>query len=316
MTKSKIEGIIPDHWRNIHVATEEKLIFLGTRNIDYLKQHWRREERELSNQIKDTQTRIDFLDGKDVYDIQKIAMQYAYPEDIQRAIQQDEYDWIVRDSELSGETTFNYCGYCRYAGDRFCDRKGQVITTCTLLPKSYGHGAYRPDEFLPTSSCELVNHGKEVIDMSLACLRNDLDRLIRRKTEVGEYIRLLVDVEKSAEEKPYFSAYRPSDWFKIGDRVIIMTGKSKNVLPEKRNKFVAGRVCRCHNNIVSVRTYEPTQTDGCAYVTVQAFRPEIMHAWEHEYLKNHHDFLRLWLRASAESFRFDAFSIYRAFGCC
>ncbi len=313
MTRVKFKNIIPDHWYNISVTNEETLRFLGTRNLEYLNQYWQREKRALSSRIRRVQSQIDFLDGKTIGDLREIAKQYAYPQEVQEAIRKGEYGWIAEDDTISSETTFNYCGWCKYSGERSLQKDGQVVTACTILPEN-AYGARRPALFPPTSPCALVGGHGGALNTSLIYLHGELKRLTRHEAEIGKYTEILAEALSSAEEKPFFSAYRPSDWFKIGDDVVIIPGKSKHMMPEKCNQFVAGQVCHCRNNVVSVRTREPVRTDECTYLVTQTFRPEILQTWEYEYLKAHHDFLQIWLQAGAGSFRFEAFSIYRAFG--
>lgn len=59
------QKLIPEGWHGIVVPNREKLIFLGAYNLDYLKQYWQREERNLASSIRVVQMQIDTLDRRE-----------------------------------------------------------------------------------------------------------------------------------------------------------------------------------------------------------------------------------------------------------
>lgn len=318
--KINLQNMIPNYWRGIYIYSRESLLFLGKNNLSYLKQYWRREERELAAHVKALQADIDLVDNKTVKDIKALASQYESP--VFPAIGIPKDSWAKEPEPLdadstnrqSGATTFNVCGWCKHHGGGLGRHNYLITTRCTLTPEKSYSGELRFN-----TPCLLANGTPELLQSCVDYLRSKQADLIDRKKEVGGYARYLARLMKDAEEKPYLANHRPHDYFNIGDEVMLFIPQFKNVLSEKINSFVSGKVVngyRHHDGCVSA--YADTQVhlgdygNGCGMGYGDS-RPEIMKKWEYEYLKTHPDYFQVWAdSASADVREFHKEAMFRA----
>lgn len=150
--------------------------------------------------------------------------------------------------------------------------------------------------------------GKTPNDTCVECLKTRRASLVAKKRQAATYAGYLAEFMKKAEEKPHFAPHRPHDWANVGDRVMLLVSNSDQVIPEKANTFVAGTVIydyRHHEGGVSVCSDTPWHTgdycDGCG-ASFGIARPEILLEWEFVYLKEHPDYLKVWLRCAKAEF--------------
>ena len=328
MTNQKInpQKLIPDYWHGIYVPTEADLVFLGSKNLEYLKQYWRRGERDIIGRIKTVQAQIDMLDGKTVDDIKAMAAEYEHPEFPKIGVPDDSWSKDPEPLDVdsinrkSGATTFNFCGWCKHCGGGLPRHGYRITTTCSLIPEelSNGRGTYGYDEFRFNTPCAIANGTQELLETCVEHLKSKLAWLVEKKAEISESARFIADTMKKAEEKPYLAGHRPADWFELGDEVVCFVSNDfENAL--KKGVFVTSKVIdgyRHGNGRVSVCADEKVHSgdycDGCG-LSCGLSRPEILHKWEYEYLKSHPDYLKVWIRASADSSRFDSSEMSKAF---
>lgn len=314
MTNQKInpQALIPEYWNGIYVPTEEDLIFIGSKNIEYLKQYWRSEERSLSKRVKEAQADIDLLAGKTPEDIKAMAAQYENPDFPSIGVLED--SWCDDPEPLdaasinrkSGTTTFNVCGWCEHCGGGTCRHSYHITTYCPLIPRQLGNGETWGGnlKFRFNTPCALANGTQELLDTCVEYLKARKAKLVAQKQQAASYACYLTRIMSKAEEKPYFASHRPYDWFNIDDRVMFFTSDFDGVLPEKAKTFVPGKVIngyRHHDGCVSACADEPYHTgdycEGCG-AGFGMSRPEILHDWEFEYLRSHPDYLKVWVRCS------------------
>lgn len=330
MTNQRInpQELIPEYWHGIYVPTEEKLIFLGKRNLEYLKQYWRRKERELAGHIKALQSDIDMLDGKTVEDIEAMAAQYEHPEFPRIGVPKDAWDNdpepLDGDSinREPGATTFNFCGWCKHCGGGSCRHGYHITTYCPLIPRQLGNGETwgSNEKFRFNTPCAIANGTQELLDTCVEHLKAKQATVISEKSRVGAFIRYITRVMQNAEDKPYLASHRPHDWFNIGDKVMCLIGGFDSAIPEKVNTFVSGKVIngyRHHDGCVSVCADEQVHSgdycDGCG-LGYGMSRPEVLLEWEYEYLKTHPDYLKVWIRCSkADLSEFNSEAMSKAF---
>lgn len=144
--------------------------------------------------------------------------------------------------------------------------------------------------------------------------------IIDQKKKANNFIHYLACLMSDAEEKPHFACHRSSDYFNVGDEVMVLIPYFDEALPEKVNSFVSGKVIngyRHHNGSVSV--YADTRVNSNDYCDGHGMgygdsRPEILKKWEYEYLKTHPDYFQIWTKnASAEVNDFCIDNMVRAF---
>lgn len=306
------QALIPEYWHGIYVPTEEDLVFIGKRNIEYLKQYWRGQERSLAKQVKEAQADIDLLAGKTPEDIRAMATKYENPEFPSIGVMTNSWgndpepldaDSINREP---GTTTFNVCGWCEHCGGGTCRYGYHITTYCPLIPRQLGNGEAwgGNDKFRFNTPCALANGTQELLDTCVEHLKARKANLVSHKQQAGAYASYLAEVMAKADDKPYFACHRPYDWFNIDDPVMFFTSEFDTVLPNKANLFVSGKVIngyRHHDGCVSVCADEPFHSgeycNGCGSGFGMS-RPEVLHVWEYEYLKTHPDYLKVWLRCS------------------
>ena len=308
-----LQKLIPDHWHGVYVPTEAAFIFLGSKNLEYLKRYWECEEKKMADSIEIVQARVDMLDGKTVEDIKAMAAEYEHPEFPKIGISDAPGSWAQEPEPLDeesinrkpGMTTFNFCGWCKHCEGSLCNYGYHITATCSLIPEELnnGRGTYGYDEFRFNTPCAIANGTQEFLETCVEYLKTKLVGLVAEKAEIGEYIRFIAEAMKRAEEKPYFADHRPADWFELGDEVVCFISKDfENAL--QTGIFVTGKVIhgyRRGDGWVSVCADEQVHTgdycDGCG-LGCGLNRPEVMHKWEYEYLKTHPDYLKVWIRAS------------------
>lgn len=134
--------------------------------------------------------------------------------------------------------------------------------------------------------------------------------MLDAKREFAAVLTYLFDLLDDAEEKPYIPIFRPDDWFSAGERVKIFVKDIEGVLPEYVGTLVSGTEIEFWDNgrYIDVRADVPFRRgdylDGCG-LRVSLKRPEILQKWEYNYLREHPDFLEVWLRCVENSYRDD-----------
>ncbi len=362
------QELIPDWWNHLKVNTVEDIAFLGEVNIRQMIRAWRSTVKGLSHQIKAVDERLTFLQDKTADDIAAEAQKYESP--------QFKFEEIgLRPGNLSndpepldaasinrerGATTFNVCGWCKYAGGGSASYNYLITTDCTFVTyvgmkdtgqpipmnirRRYGqtlalslqatggelqaanealrrmeanHPGIREvvtsTEFPPQTErrfntpCFLPYAGQELLDQLRAGLAAERDRLITKKRQTDQKIRFLLSLARKAERKPALAHYRPYDWFNLNDPVICYVGKwTERIIPDAWATAQVIDGYRHHDGCVSVR-YDKKIHNG-DYLEGHGggygiSRPEVMHAWEYDYLCAHPDFTKVWLDSSKQDLR-------------
>ncbi len=311
-----LQDLLPRYWNGLYISSEADLVFIGSKNLEYLKQYWRSEERNLAKQVKGAQADIDLLAGKTLNDIKAMAAEYENPSFTRIGLRKDNWEDdpepldAASINRKSGATTFNVCGWCKHCGGGTCRYGYHITTYCPLIPRQFGNGeTYGGNEkFRFNTPCALANGTQELLDTCVEYLKARRASLIAKKRQAATYAGYLAELMKKAEEKPYFAPHRPHDWANVGDRVMLLASNIDQVVPEKANTFVAGTVIygyRHHDGGVSACSDTPWHTgdycDGCG-ASFGIARPEILLEWEFAYLKEHPDYLKVWLRCAKAEF--------------
>jgi hypothetical protein len=141
-------------------------------------------------------------------------------------------------------------------------------------------------------------------------LSDTLDSLVKEKRATDDKIKLLLSLEKKAEEKPILFHHRPYNWFNVDDSIVCYAAIWKDRLVP--DVWIQGKVVpgyRHHDGAVSVCLDKKIHTNETNYnghgVGFGMSRPEVMHTWEYEYLRSHVDFAKLWLNSYTDLDNYD-----------
>ena len=299
LNSSEVAALIPQYW-DVTASTVEDVIFFGQITIHEMMRSWRCTANGLASQIKDVDDKLKLLKDKGASDIRESAKQYESPEFPHVGVPKG--SWSRNPEPLDAAsinrkhdaTTFNFCGWCKYVGGGSCRYNYHITTSCSIK-----NAAGMEDEEHPFNTpCFLKEAPDKVFDEIRKGLTRERERLIEDKRKTDEKIGLLLTLEKRAEKKPAMPGHRPHDWFNVDDPVVCYVGKWKECIV--RDNFATAKVIngyRHHDGYVSVcyeervHTGEYLEGHGGGY---GMSRPEVMHAWEFEYLLGHPDFASLW----------------------
>lgn len=150
--------------------------------------------------------------------------------------------------------------------------------------------------------CFLSNLDAKDVEFFLKALEGQKAKLIEKKKKVDIDIKLLLGLERRAEEKPALPSERPYDWFDLNDKVVCFIGNWKERIYQ--DVWATGKVIdgyRHQDGCVSVNYDEKIHNGpyleghGVGYGMA---RPEVMLLWEYHYLRQHPDFAKLWVQTA------------------
>lgn len=137
--------------------------------------------------------------------------------------------------------------------------------------------------------------------------------------ELYRTIDMIAATIKHAEPKPLFATIRSDRWFNVGDEVVCFVQDDGNGGLLKKNAFVTGKVvagCKHHEGYVSILANEKVHTGdnqdgrGLSFTTRD---PRIMKVGEYNYLKNHPDYLKMWITNHSTLLQFNPEPMLQAF---
>lgn len=237
--------------------------------------------------------------GKIPSDFVTLAKSFENPNFPHNGIERDSWGDVepldqASKERKSGATTFNFCGWCKYASGGTCRYGYHITTQCGLLSDAGINGAeahFNTPCFLPGSSPKLL-------DQMINGLIGTLGKNIAAKHITDQKIKYLMSLERKAETKAALPDHRPYNWFNIDDPVVCFVtdfpGRTTNLNLAKGN-VVNGY--RHHDGCVSVKfkvqLHDGENLSGWGGGYGMG-RPEVMHKWEFEYLRKHPEFARIW----------------------
>ena len=295
MTKINAQEMMPAPWHHVYVPDLE---YLGFHNLDYLKRYWRKEERELAEQIKTVQSQIDTFDGMTIEGARSIAINYAHPT-LPANLADGPFD-AASLRRKPGETTLNFCGWCKYAEDGTMRNGCNITAACSLIADEFrnGSGFCGTKKFCYNTPCQVTNCSQFTHEINVSGLKAKLERLKSQKARVGDFIALISDATERTERKPCFADWRPFDWFQIGDEVVLFAPHTIET-----GKVIDGY--RRSEGLVKVRVDKKPGPCNGRETYVRACWPEIMWPWELGYLRANPDYLKTWLMLSITQPPFD-----------
>lgn len=148
---------------------------------------------------------------------------------------------------------------------------------------------------------------------------NELNQLEQEQDKSFNSVQMILAVMKQAESKPLFASTRSDQRFYVGDEVVCFIQDDGNGGLLKKNVFVTGKVVsdyKHHEGYVSVLANEKVHTGdnqdgrGLSFATRD---PRIMKVGEYNYLKNHPDYLKMWITCHPSLPQFNPKPMLQAF---
>lgn len=148
---------------------------------------------------------------------------------------------------------------------------------------------------------------------------NDINQLAQVQDGAYNSLKVILEAIKQAEPKPLLATIRPDWQFNVGDEVVCFIQDDGDEALLKKNAFVTGKViagCKHHEGYVSVLANEKVHTGdnqdgrGLSFATRD---PHIMKVGEYNYLKNHPDYLKMWITNQSTLIQFNPKPMLQAF---
>ena len=305
------QKLIPKHWPNIRIRTEDDLIGLGRENLEHIKQYWEREQKKLTQRIIATGRQHCTIKNMEVADLETLAHeQYKAPvfRDVRigYANKPEPFDEDSLNRE-SGTTTFVVCGWCKHCLGGTTKYCCHITTTCGLLPRLFHDGDNRVinDELSFDTPCLIVLHrSRELLKACLMHTKSRLKEVVAEKSMVDNFIDYTLLAISKSTKKPHFAGYRPRDHFNVGDQVVCFVSEDYNGRKTvQHNIFVSGTITEKNggnDSSVMVRTDSVVYLDEYPnIISYKASAPEIIKNQEFEYLKANPSYLKIWMTGSA-----------------
>lgn len=140
---------------------------------------------------------------------------------------------------------------------------------------------------------------------------NELKQLAQEQDKDFNSIQIILAAAKQAESKPLFATTRPDRWLNDGDKVVCFIQDNGDKALLKKNTFVTGKVvadCKHYEDYVSILANEKVHTSdnqdrhGLSFAIRD---PRIMKVRDYNYLKNHPDYLKMWITSYPDLLQFN-----------
>lgn len=301
-----IKMIIPS-WINIEINSWEDIEFLGKNNVIILLQYKENKIYSIEHEIKKLEEFILLLEGKSRLSLSKEAKRYQDPKIPRKSLIIKDNSWskelepsrAIDINRKSGSTTFNNCGWCKYAGGGSCRYSYYISTICSFF--SYANKKVE-ETGVSTVGCLLRKLSKEDIAELVKAYQKKIKGLERKKELETRLLNRLSSLAKRLEEKPYLSDLRPHDHFNVDDEIVffIDTKEEKMI----RQGFIKAKVIygyRHHDGCVSSIAQKVMHLNndyhGGKGLSAGASRGDVMLLSEFKYLKSNPDFAKVWVKS-------------------
>ncbi|MBR2586891.1 hypothetical protein IKE71_00755 [Candidatus Saccharibacteria bacterium] len=138
----------------------------------------------INRQIEAVQAKIDLLSGKTVADVKALAAGFESPDFPKIGVPEDSWTGAPEPLDESSfgrnpdATTFNYCGWCKYAQPMLSRCNYGIESYCGLMPEEHRRMAHF------NTPCELISGNQKLMDACVAHLKDELDKLENKKREL------------------------------------------------------------------------------------------------------------------------------------
>ena len=276
----KICSLIPNEtFLEGKVKDWNSLVFLGRANLSACRAVWRKQERELSEKIKNLQELVDTLDGGPKSKRLTEIVQ-SHDKDFLQCF--TEFPYIYRGEK--GAMTFCRCAGCKFSRE---ERNSYGTCKCTLLER-IGAKSQR----IGSQSCAFYSECKDGNKRLIRSFNREKNKLLADKKKLADKIKLLSKAIDEASEKPLLPYLRNNNYFDTCFGAIVLSRVEGKLGPH--NVALTGRL-----NDFSKRGYigytikplNPFAKKGA----INIHSPEIMTIKEYEYLKSHPSYCKFWL---------------------
>ncbi|RLE46430.1 hypothetical protein DRJ25_04190 [Candidatus Woesearchaeota archaeon] len=310
---NEIKTIIPD-WLHIQIKDWNELKGLGKGNIKQLIKYQNNSIDTIKKTIEELNEYAGILKGKSGKDIAEEAKKYENPifspEDLTiRADEGIKSPEPIKDEDKKrqkGETTFNKCGWCKYAGTGLHRYNYMIKGECRLL---YLAGQEETDRGI-TTDCSLKKMSGENIENIVNTYNSKIEDLEREIEKRQSLIERLETISQTTEEKPYLPQLRPMNLFREGSEVIVYLGDIDDVEVIVDEQFIEGKIVSNEEWFVlfesDERWHKGDYQEGRGGLS-GLLRPDILSKKEFEYLTQNPDFLDLWLKQIPNEEHYEGF---------
>jgi len=221
------QGIHFDHYSE-KIKIWDDVALLGSKNIAALLIVLRRQEKALSDSIAKLYEDRKLFDGKDGGYFKQRAKDFENPKSIKVKFVSNgtgqanvPVDEASRERE-EGVTTFNVCGWCKYAGDVMQGGGAgntNLRSSCRLLTKEERFSSPRNSFDTP---CLLHDKSAEYFAERVANIDQQIKEILEGRENVRAGIKILLDLKKNnLPQKPILPMLRNYDYYKNGDELVI-----------------------------------------------------------------------------------------------
>ena len=226
------------------ISSWEDIEKIGANNVQRLIVSLRGREKSLTRSIENLYAKRTLFDGIDGSAFIEQAKEFSCPKLGAFAHREDSWDKeSIEPTEAAdinrehGTTTFNICGWCKFSGGT--GRYGYTISgSCRLLDFVPDHG-YEGD-VLTATPCQLHILTGEQMQVAVATIEGQIASTKATREQVRMGIRKLLELKEDQQDKPYLMQLRPTDYFEIGDAVMLHT-KGLNIA-EGLGAWMPGKV--------------------------------------------------------------------------
>ncbi|MBI3572091.1 hypothetical protein HY091_00960 [Candidatus Kaiserbacteria bacterium] len=280
------------------VESWREIARLGSNNIAVLISQARRHEKELTGSIAELKERQNLLRGKSGNDFAKLARQYKDPVFPKISVPSDSWskdaeplDAASKDRKR-GETTFNRCGWCKWASGSTCRYSYNITSSCSLLGGNEDLGGENKFD----THCLMTGLTAQQVATQVVRFEKQVKDLLWKRDKVRHGIKLLQMMKKVEPVKPYLMSLRPHDHFNVGDDAMAYIGqwpKDNEHTLVAHGKWAPVTIVfgyRHHDGCISALGEFPihsnTSYDGGRGYGAGMSRPEILLRSEFEWLRN------------------------------
>jgi hypothetical protein len=209
-----------------------------------------------------------------------------------------EPEWTAENrNRRQGDTTFNICGWCKFAGCGTCRYDCHIESRCDLLPSW-------KNEVTWDTPCKVVALGKLDLQDIIRSKKGEIESFKHQITSTETEIEELTKLCDKAEKKPALPDSRDCDYFPLKARVWVFLDKKndeKGRFP--RTGWFVGTVVdgyRSGDGCVSYVLDEiPVSREGwgCGMSV-----PVVLLDWEYQFFKDNPEDFGRWLKASDRTY--------------
>lgn len=257
----EVRRAVPE-WLHVQVNTWQDLRELGRGNVTQLIRYQRSDIRSRRATLARLDQYAAVLEGKNGADITEEAKKYANPEftSDDLTLRKDGFGMNPGKAEPAkaedisrerGETTFNKCGWCEFAGTGSMRFNYMIDGNCSLL--SYANLEFNNNRGV-TTPCDFKKMSGDQIGEVVSRYREEQVRLregIQQTQKLAERMR---GVARRAEDRPMLPQLRPHDFFNLGDEVVTYVGPQMEDKLVGDPRFITAKVIpgyRHHDGCVS-----------------------------------------------------------------